>query len=122
MERDGPHVERCARWCGLRGAPVVTLNKFDCQTCSRMWIEEGTLSDGAEHYRIAAGIPRFVKEAEGSIDRDTQESFGYEWEHFDRVLPDYDTEIDSYFGIVPQGMLRDAVVMDAGCGMGRWAR
>jgi len=30
-----------------------------------MWIEEGTLSDGAERYRIAAGIPRFVKEAEG---------------------------------------------------------
>lgn len=122
VERDGPHVERCARWCGLRGAPVATLTGLECRKCSRMWIEEGTLTEGAEHYPIVAGIPRFVKEADGSIDGDTRESFGYEWERFDAVLPDYDVEVDNYFGIVPPEVLRDAVVLDAGCGMGRWAR
>jgi len=43
--------------------------------------------------------------------------------HFDAALPEYDAEIANYFGIVPPAMLRrDAVVLDAGCGMGRWAR
>ncbi len=122
VERDGPHVERCAHWCGLRGVLVAKVTELECRTCSRMWIEEGTLAEGAQRYPIVAGIPRFVSEADGTIDDDTRESFGYEWERFDSVLPDYAVEFANYFGIVPPELLRDAVVLDAGCGMGRWAR
>jgi len=122
VERAGPIVERCARWCGLRGAAAATATAAECERCSRMWIEQGTLFDGTQCYPIVHGIPRFVAEAGGGVDADTQESFGYEWEHFDSVLAEYEIEIDNYFGIVPDNLLRDAVVMDAGCGMGRWAR
>jgi SAM-dependent methyltransferase len=87
-----------------------------------MWIEEGTLSDGVRSFPIVRGVPRFIAEASAGVDVDTQESFGYEWQHFDAVLPEYDTEFDNYFRIVPRELLQDAVVMDAGCGMGRWAR
>jgi SAM-dependent methyltransferase len=121
VERDGPLVERCARWCGRRGAPSDTVAEDECRACARMWIETGTLRDDSACYPIADGIPRFVGEADRGIDGDTQESFGYEWQHFAAMLPDYDLEIENYFGIVPNDTFRDAVVLDAGCGMGRWA-
>jgi SAM-dependent methyltransferase len=121
-ERDGPQVGPCVRWCGLLGVPPSRATPLDCRKCSRLWLEQGALIDGEQRYPIVAGIPRFMPQAGGDVDGDTQESFGYEWEHFDTVLPDYDVEFDNYFGIVPRGLLQDAVVLDAGCGMGRWAR
>jgi SAM-dependent methyltransferase len=121
VERDGPAVERCRNWCGRLGATPEAASDADCGRCGRIWIERGTLSDGEARYPITAGIPRFVVESDADVDADTQESFGYEWQHFDKVLPDYDAEIENYFGIVPPDALNDAVVLDAGCGMGRWA-
>ena len=122
VERAGPLVERCSRWCGRRGASSVEVTETECRECSNLWIERGTLSDGSARFPIADGIPRFVTEGDRGIDGATQESFGYEWQHFGSVLPDYDVEIENYFGIVPGDTFRDAVVVDAGCGMGRWAR
>ena len=121
-ERDGPTVQCCARWCGLLGTSAASATAADCARCSRLWIEQGTLSEGSARYPIVAGIPRFVREADHGLDAATQESFGYEWEHFDADLPEYQVEIDNYFRIVPEALLHDAVVLDAGCGMGRWAR
>ncbi len=121
-ERDGPVVERCVRWCGRRGTTPDAVAKSECRECSRSWIDSGTLTDGAARFPVIDGIPRFVLEAGGDLDGDTQESFGYEWQHFDAVLSDYDVEIDNYFGIVPLETFRDSIVLDAGCGMGRWAR
>lgn len=122
VERDGPDVARCMEWCGLRNVAAASVPEADCRRCSRMWVEEGALSDGTSKFPIVDGIPRFVSEGAAQLDGDTQESFGYEWEHFDRMLSDYDTEVENYFGVVPAETLNDAVVMDAGCGMGRWAR
>lgn len=122
VERNGPSVPRCRRWCGYRAADPKSVPETDCAQCANIWIDQGTLTDGHNRYPIIAGIPRFVTETDGGVDSDTQESFGYEWENFDAVLPDYDVEVQRYFGIVPQQVLDDAVVLDAGCGMGRWAR
>lgn len=122
VEREGPHVERCTRWCGLRGSPAHEATDAECRKCSRMWIEQGVLTAGSTCFPIVDGVPRFVTEADKGVDEDTQESFGYEWQHFDGVLADYTVEVDNYFGIVPNEVLRGAVVLDAGCGMGRWAR
>src|SRR5689334_3780976 len=85
VHREGPPVSRCANWCGLRGAIPLSTPETDCQKCSSMWIERGGLTAGAARYPIVDGIPRFVSKAESTVDRDTQESFGYEWEHFYRV-------------------------------------
>jgi len=120
-EREGPRGERCRRWCGLRGETSDRASDTECDRCATTWIESGTLTDGTERYTIVEGIPRFVEEKDVAVDGETQESFGYEWQHFDSVLPDYDVEIESYFGLVPPEMLRNAVVLDAGCGMGRWS-
>jgi SAM-dependent methyltransferase len=52
---------------------------------------------------------------------DIQESFGREWREFDQVIDDDRAEFEQYFDIVHPSSLRDAVVCDLGCGMGRWS-
>jgi SAM-dependent methyltransferase len=122
VDRTGPQVERCRYWCGLRAEPAANASELDCRRCSQLWVEEATLCDGIDRYPVIGGIPRFVADGSGDLDRRTQASFGYEWRHFGAQLPEYDREADNYFGIVPAPLLQNAVVMDAGCGMGRWAR
>jgi SAM-dependent methyltransferase len=122
IERDGPAVGRCAVWCGRFAVHAQGVSETECAHCSRLWIQQGELSDGGSSYPIVDGIPRFVTDTNDEVDASTQESFGYEWEHFDAVLPEYRVETDNYFRIVPEQVWRDAVVLDAGCGMGRWAR
>lgn len=121
VERPGPPVEPCRHWCGFLGATPATASTADCQSCRNSWVTTGELVSSEHVYRITGGIPRMIAQNH-VVDEDTQESFGYEWQHFDRVLDDYDEEATNYFGIVPREVTEDAIVLDAGCGMGRWAR
>ena len=121
VERPGPPVEPCRHWCGLRGTPPASVSPADCHSCRNSWVTSGELVAGDRSYVITHGIPRMIAE-EDAIDQETQESFGYEWQHFDRVLDDYDEEVGNYFGVVPPAVTHGAVALDAGCGMGRWAR
>src|SRR5437867_3234225 len=50
-----------------------------------------------------------------------QYSFGQEWCHFDRILPEHDKEFTDYFDLVDLTSLRNARVCDLGCGNGRWS-
>lgn len=56
----------------------------------------------------------------GSADQ-IQVTFGREWAEFDQVLKDDRAEFEQYFDIVDRSTLRDAVICDLGCGMGRWS-
>ena len=120
-QRPCPAVEPCRHWCGYLAASPAAASPGDCHACRNSWVTSGELVAGDRRYAIAAGVPRMISRA-GVIDQDTQKSFGYEWKKFDRVLDDYVEEAENYFGIVPAGRLEGAVVLDAGCGMGRWAR
>lgn len=51
--------------------------------------------------------------------RDTARSFGYEWQAFSEMLPDYEANFRWYFERFPPASLSDALVLDAGCGTGR---
>ena len=73
-ERDGPPVDKCARWCGLHGASADSVTNPDCGKCSRLWIEQGTLRENETSYPIVDGIPRFVDAAGSGLDAQTQES------------------------------------------------
>lgn len=53
--------------------------------------------------------------------RRTQASFGYEWTEFGDWQPSGEENFRDYFAGAPLETLRDAVVLDAGCGMGRHA-
>ncbi len=125
--REGPSEPKCQHWCGYRGRIPAEVTLDDCRECQNLWIASGDLVGAKSRYPIVEGIPRLLPQAAGenlpkaTLSRKTQESFGYEWEHFDHVLPEYDVEARNYFGIVPAQTLDGALVLDAGCGMGRWA-
>ncbi len=53
--------------------------------------------------------------------RATFESFGYEWNTFDRIQPEDEVFWERYFADVDRDWLRNKVVLDAGCGKGRFA-
>lgn len=71
---------------------------------------------------IVRGIPRFVDVPEDETAKRTQESFGYEWTHFNDWRQSGETNFNDYFEGVNLAALGDRVVLDAGCGMGRHAR
>lgn len=71
---------------------------------------------------IVNGIPRFIGLPDDDAARRTQASFGYEWTHFNDWRDSGDTNFNEYFAGVDLGSMREAVVLDAGCGMGRHAR
>ena len=50
---------------------------------------------------------------------DTARSFGYEWQAFSEMLPDYESNFRWYFERFEPGAFEGARVLDAGCGTGR---
>lgn len=76
----------------------------------------------ARRYPIVDGIPRFVTEPADQMARRTQASFGYEWTHFNDWSRSGETNFQDYFAGVDLSRLGSAIVLDAGCGMGRHAR
>jgi SAM-dependent methyltransferase/uncharacterized protein YbaR (Trm112 family) len=130
ISRPGPPTLRCKQWCGRLSRPRSEIDNPQCHACQEEWIVTGELvraDDDSVRYPIVNGIPRLLPSAiepsrSRALSARTQESFGYEWEHFGRMLPEYDEVARSYFSLVPPDAFAGAVVLDAGCGMGRWAR
>jgi len=98
-----------------------------CQNCSGVLHAEaadGLLECGTcgRQVSVVDGIPRFAQLADDEATNRTRESFGYEWTHFNDWRDSGSTNFTDYFAGLDLGSLRDAVVLDAGCGMGRHAR
>lgn len=54
-----------------------------------------------------------------SKQRETARSFGYEWQAFSEILPDYESNFRWYFERFGPDDFKDKRVLDAGCGTGR---
>jgi len=80
-----------------------------CERCSRC-------------YPIMDAVPRFVDVPAEEIARRTQASFGYEWTHFRDWRQSGSINFNDYFQGFDLDSLQSAIVLDAGCGMGRHAR
>jgi SAM-dependent methyltransferase len=76
----------------------------------------------ARRIPIVGDIPRFVDVAADETARRTQESFGYEWTHFNDWRPSGQLNFHDYFQGIDLASLEGSAVLDAGCGMGRHAR
>ena len=69
-------------------------------------------------------VHSFLLDDEKNIDWGTVDAFGKEWNKFNSFQRDEITTIgDDYFDIVTQAMINTgSLVLDVGCGSGRWAR
>jgi len=92
-------------------------------------VQTGTLSCPAGHrYPIIDRVPRFVQHAVNADQARTRDSFGYEWtalypEH-GHAQPEWQAERDiflEYTRSLPSEY-RGRLVLDAGCGNGRYAK
>jgi SAM-dependent methyltransferase len=101
---------RCPACAGtLQLTPARDARALVCSNCG-------------QEVPIRDGIPRFVETPEDALAKRTQQSFGYEWTHFDDWAPSGTTNFQDYFNGIDLQSLRRARVLDAGCGMGRHAR
>lgn len=70
-------------------------------------------------------INSFVKKNEQNIDKKTVDSFGEEWSKFnDFSNAEIEQVGDDYFDILPSSLYdnEETLVLDVGCGTGRWAK
>ncbi|MEM9340459.1 MAG: class I SAM-dependent methyltransferase, partial [Bacteroidota bacterium] len=70
-------------------------------------------------------IPSFIKidKSDQNIDWKTVDSFSSEWEKFDSFSEDEIAQIgNDYFDILPEEKLQNSIVLDMGCGSGRWSK
>jgi len=91
-------------------------------------IDEGRLEciSCAADYPIRAGVPRLVpRELDREVER-TASGFGYEWREFDETIQDtYMTSRTNFLDFIhptTDSFFKDKVVLDAGCGMGRFLK
>lgn len=77
------------------------------------------------HYHIVRGIPRFVNGARtlSGQNVETAAAFGWEWQEFDDLhdYATYQSQFLDWIAPIQPGFFRDKVILDAGCGMGRFS-
>jgi SAM-dependent methyltransferase len=114
--REGLLTCRCGEWFPVvRGIPRMLLSPY----------REAFLQREAEWVsRLREALPPWeMPEVKGEdrVQQATAERFGAEWRTFWDMRKDYERLFHSYFDVVDVDSFRGRVVLDAGCGMGRWA-
>jgi SAM-dependent methyltransferase len=84
---------------------------------------EGTLrcrGCGVTHV-VTGGVPRLVPDALSRPEKRTSAAFGTQWKILGDLSEVFRAEFQSYLEPVPLGELSGLVVLDAGCGMGKFS-
>lgn len=104
------------------------LDLLQCPRCRQRGLDrapEGSPICPSCGYRVAMRdrVADFSGEVlNDGVSRRTQASFGYEWTEFSDWRPSGEENCQDYFTGLDLASLAPAVVLDAGCGMGRHAR
>ena len=141
----------CAYFCSRTNRPISDDEDCHSCSQEEIVDGRLISEDGLEKYPVIGGIPRLLPQeymvqvwdqyaqwldnytsAYHSVEsrfsrkniqsqRRTAEQFGREWQTFDTLLDDFKTVFQQYFDLVDLKKLNGKMVLDAGCGMGRWA-
>ena len=60
-------------------------------------------------------------ETERGTVEDVRRSFSEEWRSYGTLMPEHELEFAAYFDLLDINSLKDSVVVDLGCGSGRWS-
>src|SRR5262245_55417163 len=85
----------------------IETGSLVCQKCGR-------------RFDIKGGIPRFIPPNLSQQVRRNVGSFGYEWNWLSSLSEKNEMEFISYLGKIRPESLKSKVVLDAGCGMGKF--
>ncbi len=72
-------------------------------------------------FPILRGVPRFVASAISDEQRHTAEAFGWEWQRFPELDAPEEEQFLDWIYPIGKDYFVGKTVLDAGCGMGRWA-
>lgn len=86
----------------------VVRGELVCDGCGARW-------------PIENGIPRLVPPDLIEQQKRTAASFGWQWQHFDEMHPEFEAQFLDWLTPIDPGSFRDKRVLDAGCGTGRHA-
>ena len=89
-------------------------------------IETGTLTctGCGREFAILRGIPRMVAHTIAPDKERTADAFGWEWTEFNELHDSqetYEQQFLDWIAPLPPDFFRDKLVLDAGCGMGRFS-
>lgn len=89
-------------------------------------VREDELRVGSSAYRLDRGVilldDRPVSDqTERGTGEDVRRSFSEEWEAYGAILPEHEQEFSAYFDVVDLKSLASSLVIDLGCGSGRWS-
>jgi uncharacterized protein YbaR (Trm112 family) len=84
-------------------------------------VMEGRLTCPRGHsYPISGGIPRMVPPDLTPDKKLTGERFGWSWSHFDEMHEEHRGQFVDYIWPIEPAFFENQVVLDAGCGIGRF--
>ena len=101
-------------------ADVLRLLK--CPECGQPLHAEGsaTLTCLERHsFRVLQDIPRLMPGDISTLQEQTAEAFGWQWQHFDGMHDEFELQFLDWVKPLDAAFFRGKVVLDAGCGMGR---
>jgi SAM-dependent methyltransferase len=105
--------------CPATGQPL-TLKVFERDGDE---VVEGLLtSEAGTSYSVTRGIPRMMVDRNSGVVERTVENFGWQWRHFRYLLepPLENLQFLDWIWPLTENDFKGKVVLDAGCGMGRW--
>lgn len=104
----------------------ATLARLFGTSIDQVSVDGAALEVAGQQFRIDRGVellesrPVATETARGTGE-DVRRSFSEEWETYGEFLPEHDQEFAAYFDLVDLDSLKDSVVIDLGCGSGRWS-
>jgi len=84
-------------------------------------VVEGALDCGGcrRQFAIARGVPRLLPSGIGALDEEVAAGFGWEWNRFDELRPEYRQQFLDWVRPLSPDDFRGKRVVEGGCGKGR---